>query len=170
MKIIDNFLDKTVFNNIQKVMMGYDFPWYFQTDKEKYNVEKNPQETLNNLTQFQFSHLLYEKFYPKSVYFDMLNPLLNKLKVKSLLKCKANLNPYSQKLMKGFFHVDYEDTDSLTAIYYLNTNNGYTMFKEKSKKVMSKENRIVIFNSKMLHYGTNSTDNKSRVVLNLNYF
>jgi len=170
MKIIDNFLNKTVFNNIQKVMMGHNFPWYFQTDKEKYNLEKNPQETVNDLSQFQFTHLFYERFYPKSADFNTLNPLFNKLKVRSLLKCKANLNPYSQKLMKGFFHVDSEEKDSLTAVYYLNTNNGYTMFKEKSKKVMSKENRVVIFNTKMEHYGTNTTDSKSRVVLNLNYF
>jgi len=58
----------------------------------------------------------------------------------------------------------------MTAVYYLNDNNGYTLFEKNNKKVMSKENRIVIFDAQMRHTGTNTTNQKKRVVLNLNYF
>mgnify|MGYP003139971581 FL=1 len=38
------------------------------------------------------------------------------------------------------------------------------------KKINSKENRVVIFNSSELHAGTNTTNQKARFVLNINYF
>ena len=43
-------------------------------------------------------------------------------------------------------------------------------FKNNNKKVYSKENRVVIFNSKELHAGTNTTNTKVRCVLNINYY
>ena len=46
----------------------------------------------------------------------------------------------------------------------------YTLFEKNNKKVKSEENRIVIFDAKMKHAGTNTTNQKKRVVLNLNYF
>ena len=30
MDIIDNFLDKTEFKNIQEILMGRDCPWYYR--------------------------------------------------------------------------------------------------------------------------------------------
>jgi len=56
------------------------------------------------------------------------------------------------------------------AIYYLNTNNGYTLFKEGKKKINSVKNRMIFFDSDAYHLGTNSTDCKNRLVLNFNYF
>ena len=50
----------------------------------------------------------------------------------------------------------------------MNTNNGYTLF--KNKKINSVENRIVLFNSDESHSSTNTTDCKSRIVINFNYF
>ena len=51
----------------------------------------------------------------------------------------------------------------------MNTNNGYTFF-ENGKKVLSKENTAVEFNSNIKHSGTTCTNAKCRVVMNLNYF
>ena len=55
-----------------------------------------------------------------------------------------------------------------TAIFYLNTNNGYTLF-EDSKKVDCVENRIAIFDSNKRHTGVTTTDTQSKVVLNINW-
>ena len=38
------------------------------------------------------------------------------------------------------------------------------------KKVESKSNRMVLFNSNQKHYGTNSTNFNNRIVINFNYF
>ena len=59
---------------------------------------------------------------------------------------------------------------SYTAIYYVNTNNGYTLFKDGNLKVDSVGNRIVIFDSCKLHKAVSCTDEKRRVVINFNYF
>ena len=57
---------------------------------------------------------------------------------------------------------------SLTAIFYINTNNGYTYF-EDGQKIESIENRMVMFPSNIPHAGATCTDEDRRVVLNLNY-
>ena len=56
-----------------------------------------------------------------------------------------------------------------TAIYYLNTNNGFTKF-ENGDKVNSVANRIVIFDSNLKHTGTSCTDSYARLLINFNYF
>ena len=70
------------------------------------------------------------------------------------------------------FHKDlyphFDIPNRLTAIYYVNTNNGWTEF-ENGDKVPSVENRIVIFDSSQLHTGTRTTNASSRVVINFNY-
>ena len=129
LKVVDNFLDKEDFMKLQLHMLDPQvFPWYFQNTKD-FEVDED-------LNQYQFTHIFFQDYKPFSDYFHLLQPLLKKLEVKSLIKVKANLNPYSPKL----------------------------------QKVMSKENRIVIFDAQMRHTGTNTTNQKKRVVLNLNYF
>ena len=88
--------------------------------------------------------------------------------VKALVRIKANLNPVSDKLIQYDKHKDQEHFSCKGAIYYVNNNNGYTMF--DNEKVESKENRIVFFNTETPHSGTNSTDCKNRMVINFNYF
>ena len=84
-----------------------------------------------------------------------------------MIRIKANLNPISHKLIKFNGHKD-QDFKCKIAIYYVNTNNGYTMI--NGEKVKSKKNRMVFFDSTLEHYGTNSTDCNNRMVVNFNYF
>jgi len=61
------------------------------------------------------------------------------------------------------------DKDNIkTSIYYFNTNNGYTLFKD-GKKIDSVQNRLITFPSSMEHTGTTCTDQPFRLVLNMNY-
>ena len=50
----------------------------------------------------------------------------------------------------------------------MNDNNGYTVI--KGKKIESKKNRMLLFNSDINHCGTNSTNCRNRMVINFNYF
>ena len=166
-KVIDNFLDKESFLKLQyELLFSRNFPWYFQDMKDLEYVDKKNESDLN---QAQFTHVIYSDHKPNSEWFPVIQPLLNKLKVKSLITIKANIIPYSPKFYEGYFHRD-TALSCLSAIYYVNTNNGYTRFEKNNKKVESKENRIVIFDSHLNHRGTNTTDQKKRVVLNTNYF
>ena len=51
----------------------------------------------------------------------------------------------------------------------MNTNNGYTKF-EDGTKIESVANRMVSFPTNTQHKGTSCTDQKTRVVINFNYF
>ena len=65
-------------------------------------------------------------------------------------------------------HIE-QSVECTTAIYYVNTNNGYTEFEDGSR-VESIENRLVTFPSYMKHTGTTCTDQKRRIVINFNYY
>lgn len=160
-EIRDNFLPKEEFLKIQKIFLSDIFPWYFNN----YKIDSNNEEGLNN---YQFTHAFYVDYKIKSDAFEYLEKLLKELKVKSIIKLKANLLPKTDFIIKSEFHTDV-NFDCLTSILYINTNNGYTEF-ENGQTVESVENRLVTFSSDIKHLGTTCTDNKTRIILNINYF
>ena len=157
-EVKDNFLDVTEHVALKNIMESETFPWYFN----KYKVQHKP----NKLFHYQFCHIFYNNKI-NSDYFNDLEPILKKLKYKSLIRIKANLNPISNKLVEFDEHVD-QFFKCKGALYYLNSNNGYTMIGDH--KIESKSNRVVLFDASQPHYGTNSTDCNNRMVINFNYF
>ena len=83
------------------------------------------------------------------------------------MRIKANLNVATKKHIKRDLHTDF-DVPCITAIAYMNTNNGYTIF-EDGTKIESVENRVLIFDSQLRHAGIPCTDEKRRVVINFNF-
>ena len=57
-----------------------------------------------------------------------------------------------------------------TSNFYINTNNGYTLFEKDGSKVQSVANRLCTFPSSVRHSSTTQTDVTQRVVINFNYF
>jgi len=167
-KVIDNFLDKKDFAELQsQLLFNSNFPWYFQEAKDKIHGDKVGNKDLN---QFQLTHKFIEDLKINSSFYPVLFPLFKKLNIAAVTKVKANLNPYNYKLNQGLWHQDDALTNNKTAVFYLNTCNGYTVFKGNNKKTYSQANRIIIFNSNDIHRGTNTTNKKRRVVLNINYY
>ena len=64
-------------------------------------------------------------------------------------------------------HVDTRWPGATTAILYLNTNDGYTLF-EDGRQVARVANRLVLFDASLRHTGVSCTDAPERLVLNLN--
>lgn len=159
-EIIDNFLPEDIFRSIQSMFFRIDFPWFFCD--VLYKMEFSCEE----LDNYQFSHTFYNKNRLVSEW--NIEPIIEYLKVNAIVRVKANLNPRTPKIIKHGFHTDNE-LNCKTAIYYVNTNNGFTEF-EDGTMVESVENRVVVFNSNLLHTGTTCTDQKRRIVVNLNYF
>ena len=84
------------------------------------------------------------------------------------MRVKANMNMRTPEIIEHGFHTD--GTSSCTAaIYYVNTNDGYTAF-EDGTKVESIANRLVVFNTQTKHTGTTCTNAKFRCVINFNYY
>jgi len=162
-KIIDNFLDDSEFDHLYEYMMGPRFLWYYN---DQVTIPCFNQSQLN----YQFTHCFFRE--NEGITGDPFNhiiPCLNKLDIKFLLRSKCNLNPKTEVNQQiGDFHSDYDVEFSKTAILYVNTNNGFTLF-ENGTKVESVANRLVIFNTIEKHVGYSCTDQNVRVVINFNY-
>ena len=163
MKIIDNFLSKDEFKLVQRVMMSADFPWYF-----------NDFTIAPGGSGYQFTHTFLSGTGNgiSSDFLSILHPIIDKLKLEKVVRIKANLNPQTSIFNKSTgWHIDTNPPklNQKTAIYYINTNNGYTQFKWR-RKVKSIENRLVIFDATTKHCGFTCTDKKSRVLVNFNYY
>ncbi len=158
-EIIDNYLPEDVFNEMQELMLSAGIPWFF-----------NDYIVTDNKDLYQLIHT----FTPDKPTVQLLNPLLKKLNPKEVLRCKANLRPKSHTLDQSPYHLDQTNVHGTyksykVAIYYINTNNGYTIFEHNKQKVESIANRMLIFDGTLKHAGTTCTDQQRRVVLNINY-
>ena len=171
-QVIDNFLPEEYFNDLHDLMIGKKMIWNWNDVVDYRGGTKN---------QFQLTHTFFlhsEGFI--SPLSHLIKPFADLLKVGVYVRIKANLNPKSEEnCREGKFHYDHElvgsklpdgTLTSYTAIYYVNTNNGYTLFKDGNFKVDSVANRLVIFDSSKLHKAVSCTDEKTRVVINFNYF
>ena len=165
-KVIDNFLEDGPFEQLQMLMMGKNFTWFYSPHKV-YSKHKKDSIEQNQLYNFQFFHPFYNRLNIRSNYYDQLKPLMSKIDPIFIHRIKANCTPYTEKIRDFDMHTDV-GIKCKTAVYYINTNNGYTKFKDGSK-VDSVANRIVIFPSHMKHSGSTCSDEKVRVVINLNY-
>ena len=116
--------------------------------------------------------------------FTVLAPIIERINPMALFRIKANLG-LPEKLQsiseEETLHTDHYCCDPEpegygkkcpmnTGIYYINTNNGYTVF-EDGTKVESIANRLVTFPCHTRHGGIPHNDsNKGRIVVNFNWF
>ena len=161
--VIDNFLEKKEYEFIYGEIVDGRFPWFLNS------VVNEGKKIVEDIHNFQFTHLFYANYAPTSNYIEIINPLIEKINPSALIRIKANLNTRTEKNIEHGFHCDYLFDSSKTCVYYLNTNNGYTLF-EDGTRVESVANRMVEFESKIMHTGSTATDKKIRAVINLNYF
>ena len=160
MKVIDNFLSKEDFLKIKNLMFSWDFPWYYQ------HLINGHHDT-NDLDCY-FTHVIFDKEKGYSGFYNFIKPLLEKIKPKALIRIKCNIYPRTDKLEIHKPHLDYKFKHN-GAIFYINTNDGGTIL-ENGKKIDSVENRILFFNSYKKHSSTSTTNAKSRINININYF
>ena len=148
-------------DDLSSVMCGYGFPWFYN-DSVVY-------EGSAVSAHFQFTHVFYMRGRPASDYFSIVEPLIERIGVRALIKIKANLVTRAEHIQAHGMHTDVNFPDSKTAVYYVNSNDGYTEFADGTK-VSSVANRLVAFPASVPHTGTSCTDAKTRVVININYF
>ena len=166
MKIEDNFLDQKDFDELQTLIISKEFPWYYK-DEIDYKGQKG---------KFMFCHAFYAMAIPYSPSLEKLQSILDIINPISLWRIKVNLLTKTSNIIENVFHIDMKGNMSeeklkqwVTAIFYVNTNNGYTEF-EDGTKVESVANRMLTFPADTKHRGTSCTDEKRRIVINFNYF
>ena len=157
MNIHKNFLSEKDFKEIEQKIMSAQMPWYFN-------------EGVNNIQdehfQFTFTFLNEQGINCSKEMLNTLNPILDKLKYKKINRIKANLLIKDNKIIEHGMHID--QPKGKTGIFYINTCNGYTKFKN-GEKIKSEKNKYVEFDSILEHTGSSCTDEKRRVVINFNY-
>ena len=154
LEIIDDLLPQTNFDTISRVFASRQVAWTC--------VYNDPTQT-----GVQFCHVLYAHFAPCSHIWSVLEPIHPVMKPHAYLRVKANLQPKAEKIIQNNFHIDF--ANCITSIFYLNSNNGYTLF-EDGTKIDSVANRLITFDSNLKHTGTTCTDQPTRMVINFNYF
>ena len=160
-KIFDNFLSSFQFDSIQSFFMGNDVPWFWG-DSVVYENEPGDD--------YKFFNTIYRNSTGPNVYYPLIEPCITRLGCSSVTRVRANLRPKTLFHRKTPYHTDYPEPvgNEFTSIFYINTNNGWTEFKNIGK-VKSVANRMVVFPCVLEHRGVSCTDQMRRVVLNFNY-
>ena len=159
-KVIDDFLCSDDFDSISSSILSNYFHWFWNPVITKHSEI--------NIGQF------YHQFYmcnsdKQSDFFPVLQPLLSKLGQLVLFRVKANLNPRDTVHTKlGDFHTDFPGFQSTTAIFYLNSNNGWTEF-SGGEKILCRSNRLVLFPQEQHHVGYSCTDQPFKCLININF-
>ena len=171
-KIYDNFLDEQNFLSIKNIMMGDSFPWFFNEKKTSLNssaIFLNGEKA--DEYDFQFTHTFYKDMVPWSEQYGLVLPLVEKIGAKALVRIKANLTTKTTSRVYYGNHTDSNDAPQnlKTAVFYINNNNGVTAFKD-GPEIQSIENRLVIFDTNLVHTGTSCTDEKTRCLVNINFY
>ena len=159
LKIIQNYLTPIKFKQLKDTLLSPYFPWFYQESVANVHIEKHT---------FGFTHMFYFEKKIQSQQFEILKPLLSTLKIKTLIRAKANFYPNQGIQCTHPPHIDfsYKHTGCLLS---LNTTNGYTQFQDTGVKVIGKENQAMFFNPSVLHFSTTPTDVKRRVNIQVNY-
>ena len=85
----------------------------------------------------------------------------------SLLRIKGNFYPHTETLKEHAGHRDYLYSNT-GALYSLNTCDGYTKLCDGTK-IPSVANRILIFDSSIIHNSTTTTNAAGRFNINFNF-
>ena len=158
-KIKKNILKKDKIKEINNIILNDQFPWYLQ---KKIN-------SLDKTGYGYFTHSLYLDNKINSLFYEMIMPeIIKSLNIKSLIRARLNLYPTTSKTVKHAYHIDYQ-FKHISAVYFLNTNNGFLFFKNPLKKVKPENNKCVVFDGNHFHCSSSCTDKSHRITLNLNY-
>ena len=160
-EVYDNFLPSYQFDLIQSFFMGENAAWYW---KDNAVFKNEPGD------DYQFNTAIYD-YGREFDCFPLVEPCIAKLGCSAIGRIKANLRPKTLFHRKTFYHTDniYSDSNNkFTSIFYVNTNNGWTDFKNRPR-IKSVANRMVVFPCSLSHRGVNCTDQIKRVVINFNY-
>lgn len=165
--IIDDFLEESYFRQLQEVICGPEFPWYYTA-----NVVYGGDTKKDGSYAFFLTHMMYDYNKPMSEYFDMCVPLCQKIEeidgTKSLIRIRANFFPHTNTMYEHPMHVD-KDFDCYAAILSLNTCDGYTKLGETDEKIASVENRALFMDAGKMHCSSTTTNEKVRFNMTVTY-
>ena len=163
-KLIDNFLDQDEYTKIKSFLEQESTPWFFRKS-DTYIPGKKSKNGF-------FSFCAYNFWRPDNLnFYNLTLPILTKLNCFVPIQIRANLSLRDKDSIESSWHTDHDCVLGTTAILYFNTCNAKTLLKINDKiiSINSKENRLLKFNSSVLHKLVYHTDVHKRIVINFNY-
>ena len=166
-EIVDNFLssyhsDLFIQDVDGKISGQGAFSWYFDNDLN--GVER--------MGKYYFNHQVILNYKVQSDQcWTIFEPLIRTIGISfdNVWRLKVNLYPKTQRRVHHSTHIDYQPNSGLrTCLYYVNTNNGFTIFDGK-RKIRSKKNRAILFDGSNKHHSTTPTDCNYRSTINIDY-
>ena len=100
-------------------------------------------------------------------YIDIEKTIIDKMKYTKIYRIKGNCFVKEPENFKSENHTD-EDFDHKVLLYYVNTNNGYTLLADKIK-IDSVANRALLFDGNIPHRAVSQTNTKIRLNINVTY-
>ena len=152
------FLTTDFFENVKNLVMDQDFPW-------------RRRDQMTPTDKMYFTHCFYNYMTPQSKFYEpYIIPLLKKLDAKAPIQIRANMS-ISALFKTSGWHTDY-DFKCKTAILYLNDCDGGTELKINNKTTFIKAdaNKMLVFDTDVLHRAITSKKEPIRYVINFNYF
>ena len=135
-EIVDNFLSDYFADTYVKIFDGIEgvatpFPWAFYNDL-------NGVERMGN---YYFNHQVILNYKVQSdKWLSIFEPLISTIGISfdNVWRLKVNLYPRTQRRVHHASHTDYQPDSGLrTCLYYVNTNNGVTIFDGKKTVKLS---------------------------------
>ena len=154
------FLAPDVFEKIKNLVMDQDFPW-----RRRDHMTPNP----NDKMYFTYCFYNYMKSFSE-FYEPYIIPILKKLQAEAPIQVRANLI-ISELFKTSHWHRDYS-FECKTAILYLNDCDGGTNLKIDNKIIFIKAdaNKMLVFDTPILHRALTSKKEPVRYIINFNYF
>jgi len=193
MKIIENFLDDDIFNELFNSINSPHTQWTVGEEKYAgnsllYGIDYNEHQYDNIIehhgfkkteNRFDMQNVIFLRDYhgirqehdQMSIIKNVQSYIDNTLNIKIPLRMKVNLGFCSDFNRVNGFHVDISHLDTIkytTSILYINTNNGGTLL-EDGTFIKSEANKFVMFDGNTQHAPVYQTDTKKRFVLNYNF-
>lgn len=166
--VVDNFLPPSLFEDMQKLLMGPEFLWH---------CSDQVVPDGNDLLNYYFMHRVYLSDYfeagPKVTheYFNAIKPILYfmddrlKFRLDHLYSISCNLFMNQGRRSDHELHVDMHE-EHWVGLYYVNTCDAPTGFEDFEIPYIA--NRFVLFNGRHRHRSNLPMDTVKRVNINFN--
>ena len=168
-EIIDDFLSKKDFDKIKTTFFPEDensekLPWNYNK-----GIVRDPDlsPTAYEEHDWMYAHsFISSETKKKSKFLYLISPIFDKLNTTEILNARANLLVPTESHIHHEDHID-RKTSHHVALFYVTTNNGFTILKDTTK-VECVKNRMLIFDGLICHHSVTSTD-EVRCVININF-
>mgnify|MGYP003140142205 CR=1 FL=1 len=167
-QIYKNFLAINSFKKIKNIVLDIDFPWR----RRDHMTPVSPiDKGIHQSDAMYFTYNFYNKMVTTSgLYEPHIVPILKKLKAEAPIQVRANLT-ISALFKNSKWHCDY-DFMCKTAILYLNDCDGGTdiMINNKTIFIKAVANKMLVFDTDVMHRSVTSKKEPIRYIINFNYF